>query len=95
MIYVFAIFSIILAVLRDNRWFIGLTVMTLNNNKNFKKRSYGVSKVLEGFYLKVWTLWLSNRNSLSLVISIILSRCLAHASVDKERVIEACDLLYS
>ena len=44
-IYVFAIISIILAVLRDNKSFIGFTVMTLNNNKYFKKRSYGVSKL--------------------------------------------------
>ena len=44
-IYVFAIVSIILAVLCDNNCFIGLTVMALNNNKNFKKGNYGVSKI--------------------------------------------------
>ena len=52
----------------------------------------GVSKVSQVKGLpKVRTLRLSSSNSLSWVISTLLSIYLAHASVDKEQVLESCD----
>ena len=57
--------------------------------------SMGVSKVSQVKGLpKVRTLRLSSSNSLSWVISIFLSLCLAHASVDKKRVLESCDITH-